>query len=258
MSLDPVAHPTAWHRLDAWLARLRPHRRGLALTIDAATVLLCWNATYLFRLGFERWFRARPDYDPWVIAGIVVAYAAAFLLLRVGPLLEQSVLLQILIVAIGSITAVYAAITCKVQSDVKSGLAFASLLQVSIIVVEIGLGLRYIALMHIIGHASMRTLQLLRAPSLLRDFRGMENDLGHTITHLADAKQTPSPATFRLWCYRFALERGSLDTLLDERVAQPVIRVFRWLDAWERRWVLLLTGRKSPLETDVVEETETP
>ncbi|MCB1996133.1 MAG: polysaccharide biosynthesis protein, partial [Rhodoferax sp.] len=83
MSVDPVAHPTAWHRLDAWLARLRPHRRGLALTIDAATVFLCWNATYLFRLGFERWVRVRPDYDPWVIAGIVVAYAAAFLLLRV-------------------------------------------------------------------------------------------------------------------------------------------------------------------------------
>lgn len=199
-----------------------------------------------------------PTPSSAIFYGALSVHLGAFLLLRVGPLLEQSVLLQILIVAIGSITAVYAAITCKVQSDVKSGLAFASLLQVSIIVVEIGLGFRYIALMHIIGHASMRTLQLLRAPSLLRDFRGMENDLGHTITHLADAKQTPSPATFRLWCYRFALERGSLDTLLDERVAQPVIRVFRWLDAWERRWVLLLTGRKSPLETDVVEETETP
>jgi FlaA1/EpsC-like NDP-sugar epimerase len=77
------AAPTVWHRLDAMLARLRPHRRGLSLLIDGLTVLACWNATYLFRLGFERWFSVRPDYDPGVIAGIVAAYVAAFAALRV-------------------------------------------------------------------------------------------------------------------------------------------------------------------------------
>jgi FlaA1/EpsC-like NDP-sugar epimerase len=77
------AAPTVWHRLDAMLARLRPRRRGLSLLIDGLTVVACWNATYLFRLGFERWFRVRPDYDPWVMAGIVAAYVAAFAALRV-------------------------------------------------------------------------------------------------------------------------------------------------------------------------------
>jgi FlaA1/EpsC-like NDP-sugar epimerase len=75
--------PSVWHRLDAGMARLRPHRRGLSLLIDAGTVLACWNATYLFRLGFERWFSVRPDYDLAVIAGIVLAYVAAFSALRV-------------------------------------------------------------------------------------------------------------------------------------------------------------------------------
>jgi FlaA1/EpsC-like NDP-sugar epimerase len=77
------AAPTIWHRLDAGLARARPHRRGLSLLIDGLTVFACWNATYLFRLGFERWFSLRPDYDAWVIAGIVAAYVAAFAALRV-------------------------------------------------------------------------------------------------------------------------------------------------------------------------------
>jgi FlaA1/EpsC-like NDP-sugar epimerase len=69
--------------LDRLLARLRPHREPLSLAVDAVTVALAWNATYLFRLGFERWFSARPTYDAWVMAGIVLVYVIAFALLRV-------------------------------------------------------------------------------------------------------------------------------------------------------------------------------
>ncbi|MCZ8177177.1 MAG: nucleoside-diphosphate sugar epimerase/dehydratase [Burkholderiaceae bacterium] len=72
-----------WHRLDLLLARLRRHREPLTLLVDAAVVALCWNATYLFRLGFERWFAARAGYDAWVMAGVVAAYVLAFWLLRV-------------------------------------------------------------------------------------------------------------------------------------------------------------------------------
>jgi FlaA1/EpsC-like NDP-sugar epimerase len=72
-----------WIGLDTALARLRPHREPLSLLIDAAVVALCWNATYLFRLGFERWLSARPSYDAWVMAGVVVAYLLSSLLFKV-------------------------------------------------------------------------------------------------------------------------------------------------------------------------------
>ncbi|MGV8824541.1 polysaccharide biosynthesis protein [Methylibium petroleiphilum] len=75
--------PTVWHWLDARLSRVRPHRERLALLIDAAVIAVCWQFTYLFRLGFERWLDARPGYDGWVLLGIVVLYMAVFLLLRV-------------------------------------------------------------------------------------------------------------------------------------------------------------------------------
>ena len=68
---------TPWHRLDLFLAHLRPHREPLSLLVDAAVVAACWNATYLFRLGFERWLSARPSYDGWVLAGVVLAYVLA-------------------------------------------------------------------------------------------------------------------------------------------------------------------------------------
>ena len=46
-------------------------------------VAACWNITYLFRLGFERWISARPAYDGWVLLGIVAAYLAASALFKV-------------------------------------------------------------------------------------------------------------------------------------------------------------------------------
>lgn len=73
----------AWQRLDAFLSRLRPQRQPLSLAIDAVVVAACWQFTYLFRLGFERWISARPAYDGWVLLGIVGLYLAVFALLGV-------------------------------------------------------------------------------------------------------------------------------------------------------------------------------
>jgi FlaA1/EpsC-like NDP-sugar epimerase len=64
-----------WLSFDAFLTRIRPQREALALALDLAVVALAWQATYLFRLGFERWFSARPGYDHWVLLGFVVLYA---------------------------------------------------------------------------------------------------------------------------------------------------------------------------------------
>jgi FlaA1/EpsC-like NDP-sugar epimerase len=78
-----TATPSVWHRLDVLLARLRKHREPLSLLVDAAVVAACWNITYLFRLGFERWWTARPSYDGWVLLGVVFAYVLASLAFKV-------------------------------------------------------------------------------------------------------------------------------------------------------------------------------
>lgn len=74
---------TVWHRLDRFLARLRPHREPLSLLVDGLLIAFAWNVTYLFRIGFDRWFEARPSYDVWVMLGIVAVYLALFAVLRV-------------------------------------------------------------------------------------------------------------------------------------------------------------------------------
>jgi FlaA1/EpsC-like NDP-sugar epimerase len=81
----PFKNPplTVWHRLDHFLARLRPHREALSLVVDGLLIAFAWNVTYLFRIGFDRWFEARPGYDFWVMLGIIAAYLALFAILRV-------------------------------------------------------------------------------------------------------------------------------------------------------------------------------
>ncbi|ACB32576.1 polysaccharide biosynthesis protein CapD [Leptothrix cholodnii SP-6] len=72
-----------WQSLDSILTRIRPRREVLALAIDALVVAACWHITYLFRLGFERWHSARPDYDVWVMLALVALYLGVFVALRV-------------------------------------------------------------------------------------------------------------------------------------------------------------------------------
>lgn len=181
-----------------------------------------------------------PTPSSAVFYGALSVHLGAFLLLRVSPLLDESLTLRIMVVALGLITMVFATMTARVQTDIKSSLAFSSLIQVSIIVVEIGLGFRYVALIHIIGHACLRTLQLIRAPSLLRDYNSMINAIGAYLPEPAASERVSPTLQSRL--YRFAFDRGNLDSMLDDYIVRPFVQVFRWSDRMERRWTDWLSG----------------
>ncbi|MEZ6125969.1 MAG: proton-conducting transporter membrane subunit [Planctomycetaceae bacterium] len=183
-----------------------------------------------------------PTPSSAVFYGSLSVHLGAFLLLRVSPILALSAPLRIIVVAVGIASAIFGAVTARVQSDIKSALAFASLTQVGIIVAEIGLGLHYLALVHIIGHACLRTLQLLRAPSLLSDYHIIENAIGSHLPRRDETRQRLMGDSVRSWFYRFALERGYLDGLLDAWVVHPFQAVFRWCNRSEQAWVRWLSG----------------
>ena len=87
------------------------------------------------------------------------------------------------VVALGLTTALFAYLVGSVQTDIKSTLSFAALSQVGLIFAEIGLGWYYLALVHLLGNACLRTLQFLRAPTLLHDYHLLENALGEHLAH---------------------------------------------------------------------------
>lgn len=186
-----------------------------------------------------------PTPSSAVFYGALSVHLGAFLLLRMGPILKQSWLLCAIVVIVGLLTAVFAAFAGRVQTDIKGALSFASLTQVGIIVAEIGLGLRYVALVHIIGHACLRTLQFLRAPSLLYDYRVMENAIGARLPRAAGSWQRMISPRLRTWFYRLALEKGYLDAWLTDYLVAPFLVVLRWCDAVEHRWTDFLGGGPS-------------
>ena len=107
---------------------------------------------------------------------------------------------------------------------------------------EIGFGLRYIALVHIIGHACLRTLQLLRAPTLLQDYHNLENAIGSRLPIGSTLFGKLVPARYGHWIYRFALERGYFDTILGDYIAEPMLNIFRRCNDAERRWTTWLSN----------------
>ena len=192
-----------------------------------------------------------PTPSSAIFYGALSVHLGAFLLLRISPLLELSILLSAAVVLVGLVTALLASMTARVQTDIKSALAYASLTQVGIIVAEIGFGLRYIALVHIIGHACLRTLQLLRAPTLLHDYHVLENAVGGHLRHEIGTQEN-IPSGIRSWCYRFAMHRCYLDGMIDTWVVFPFRRVLQKCDSLERRWTDFLSGGNSRL-SDTVE-----
>jgi|SRR5262245_8816557 len=218
---------------------------GQALAVGLLLVIAAAGKSAL--VPFSGWLpRAMegPTPSSAVFYGALSVHLGAFLLLRVSPVLEASLWLSAMVVVLGLATAVYAWLVGSVQTDIKSALSFASLVQVGLIVAEIGLGLRYIALVHLLGNACLRTLQFIRAPTLLHDYHLLENAIGE---HLA--QHGPSggraPGRFGTWLYRFALERGYLDALLNRYIVTPFVRLFRLCDGLERRWTDFLAGRAS-------------
>jgi NAD(P)H-quinone oxidoreductase subunit 5 len=192
-----------------------------------------------------------PTPSSAVFYGALSVHLGAYLLLRVSPVLDAAPGLSAVVVVLGLVTAVYGYLAGRVQADIKSALSFASLTQVGIIVAEIGLGFHYVALVHLLGHAYLRTLQFLRAPTLLHDYHLLENALGAHLPRPKGFWDRLLPERARTWLYRLALERGYLDAALSTYVAGPFVGLFRWFDALERRGTDLLAGRSSR-ESDAV------
>ena len=168
-----------------------------------------------------------PTPSSAIFYGAISIHAGAYLLLRVQPMLTQSGLASFMVIAIGVVTAIHGTMCGRASSDAKTSLAYASLTQVGIVFVEIGIGWSFIAVAHILGHAMVRTLQFLRAPSMLHDDHRMRSAVGGDVAPTGKHLERLFSERAQLWMYRWSLDRGHLDTILDRLVILPLIRISR-------------------------------
>lgn len=205
-----------------------------ALTAAQATAvalfLLLAAAGKAAQVPFSGWLpRAMegPTPSSAIFYGAISIHAGAYLLLRAQPLLAQSRIAAALVIATGVATAIFGTMAGRASADAKTSLAFASLTQVGVIFVEIGLGWRGVAVAHILGHATVRTLQFLRAPSMLHDYHKMHAAVGGDVAPTGQRLDTALPERAQLWLYRWSLDRGHLDTILERWAVDPLTRVSR-------------------------------
>lgn len=120
------------------------------------------------QLPFTSWLpRAMegPTPSSAIFYGSLSVHLGAFLLLRTFPFWQQMTSIRILVAFIGIATTFISTGVARVQSSVKSQIAYGSASQIGIMFVEIAAGFQTLAIIHFAGNAFLRTYQLLVSPS---------------------------------------------------------------------------------------------
>ena len=188
------------------------------------------------QVPFSNWLpRAMegPTPSSAIFYGALSIHAGAYVLLRCEALLDAAPAVAWLLVAVGAATAAHASLVGRAQTDLKSMLAYGSMMQSGLIFVEIGLGWRVIPLVHVVSHAILRSLQILRSPSALHDRHTLAAALGGQ-PGAGRGWTDRLPVSWQAALYRVALERGYEEMAVTRLVVEPLRRIVDRVAAWER------------------------
>ncbi|MGV3658718.1 MAG: proton-conducting transporter membrane subunit [Prosthecobacter sp.] len=233
-----------WFQTAAWNGMFSGEWPGHVNKLDgtAATVvavLLVFAASGKSAQGpFCGWLaRAMegPTPSSAVFYGAISIHAGAYLLLRLEPLIHSSVIATGLVIFIGLTTAVLGTLVHRTCADAKTSLAYAAQTQLGLIFAEIGLGWTTFAIIHLISHAVLRTLQFLRSPSMLRDYNRIHAAAGGQIDPTGEHYESLLPKAVQIALYRIALGRGFYDAIVDRYIVAPVVALARMLRVLEPR-----------------------
>lgn len=174
-----------------------------------------------------------PTPSSAVFYGAISVHAGAYLLLRIEPLLRASWIASACVVFIGLSTALLGTLVHRTCADAKTSLAYAAQTQLGLIFAEIGLGWTTFAVVHLVSHALLRTLQFLRSPSMLRDYHRVHAAAGGRIDPTGEHYESLLPRSVQVALYRVALGRGFYDAVLDRFIVRPAVVFARRLGWFE-------------------------
>ncbi|MDB5246955.1 MAG: hypothetical protein JWQ40_1349 [Segetibacter sp.] len=141
-----------------------------SLFIFTSVMIVVATAAKSAMLPFSSWLpRAMegPTTSSAVFYGSLSVHLGAFLLIRTYPFWENILVVKLLIIVLGLTSSIIASSIARVQSTVKTQIAYSSITQIGLIFIEVALGFHTLALIHFAGNAFLRTYQLLVSPSVL-------------------------------------------------------------------------------------------
>lgn len=178
-----------------------------------------------------------PTTSSAIFYGSLSVHIGVFLLIRTYPLWQGNALFTALVIAIGVITALLANHITHVQSSVKVQIAYASIAQIGLMFVEVGLGWHTLALFHFAGNAFVRTYQLLVSPSVL-------SYLIHEQFFSFIPPQHPDKNSLlgkiRLNLYTLGIKEWNLDRWLYKYLWQPPKIVGKWMTYFNKTPLLVV------------------
>ena len=174
------------------------------------------------QLPFSSWLpRAMegPTPSSAIFYGSLSVHMGAFLMIRTFPFWEHQTSVRIFVIIIGLVTSILAILTSRVQSSIKSQIAYSSMAQIGLIFVEIALGFEKLALVHIAGNAFLRTYQLLVSPSVV-SYKIREQFYNFTPHEKTIEDSWPKRLEFTI--YMFSLKEWNLDSMLYTQLWNPL------------------------------------
>ncbi|WP_394993216.1 proton-conducting transporter membrane subunit [Emticicia sp.] len=138
----------------------------LAIPLIFLVVALIKSAQFPFSSWLPRAMEG-PTTSSAIFYGSLSVHIGVFLLLRTSPLWEDNTLFKVIVVCFGLFTTFTANGIARVQSTVKTQIAYSSIAQIGLMFVEVALGWHWLALFHFAGNTFLRTYQLLVSPSVL-------------------------------------------------------------------------------------------
>jgi NADH:ubiquinone oxidoreductase subunit 5 (subunit L)/multisubunit Na+/H+ antiporter MnhA subunit len=197
-----------------------------AIGLTTAFLFYISAAAKSAQLPFSSWLpRAMegPTPSSAIFYGSMSVHIGAFLLLRTMHFWENQLVFKVFLISAGLLTALITSAISRVQSSIKSQIAYASIAQIGLIFVEIAFGLENLALIHILGNAFLRTYQLLISPSVV------SYKIREQLYHANSDQQKKSRfwQQFQLKIYLLNLKEWNLDALLYRLIWNPLKKIGR-------------------------------
>lgn len=142
------------------------HGSVLILGLLLLVVAMVKSAQFPFSYWLPRAMEG-PTTSSAIFYGALSVHMGLFLLLRTFPLWGGSLSLRLVVAVLGLVTAIVASSIARVQSSIKTQIAYASITQIGIMFIELAAGLQWLVVIHFVSNAALRTYQLLISPSVV-------------------------------------------------------------------------------------------
>lgn len=191
------------------------------------------------QLPFSSWLpRAMegPTPSSAIFYGSLSVHIGVFLLLRTFPFWENQHSVRIVIGVLGFLTMFITSGIARVQSSVKSQIAYASASQIGLIFIEVACGFETLALIHFAGNAFLRSYQLLVSPSVVTY---LIREQFYDFSPYQKSIEFLMPSKLRNAIYILCLKEWNLDSLMYRLLWNPLKWAGKKLDFLNMNRVLL-------------------